>query len=274
MTKALQEAIANEIDASASSNDRRLHLRKKFLRNLKDYGPWISFKKSIAYVIQPLYKNIIYHLYELDLSKYDQRANQDSKYAFKLITPDEVGLIRQIEEMEEWLKGSFQEKLKRHCLCMVVLDGDEVIGFNYVAVGEAYIPLLNLRIITGPTEAWSEQITVSKDYRRQGLGSQLRSHFYQELKKRGITALYGHRQEFNVASRQSARKFTAGVMVRAEYRRILWMHRLTCTKSIAQTPEGIKRFGIERLNAGRSASSSNASQDAAPLFAARIEDLK
>ena len=163
--------------------------------------------------------------------------------------------------MEEWLKETFRKKLQDNCLCMVVLDGETVAGFNYVAIGEAYIPLLKLRILTGPTEAWSEQITISSDYRRQGLGGLLRSHFYRELKALGITALYGHRQEFNVASKQSARKFTAGIMVRAEYRSILGFHRLICVKADAGRPDAGISFSIHRSPRPSGTNATQASRD-------------
>lgn len=161
-----------------------------------------------------------------------------------------------------------------HSLCMVVMDGEKLVGFNYAAIGEAYIPLLKLKMVLEPTEAWSEQITISSDYRRQGLGSLLRIHFYQTLKAHGITALYGHRQEFNTASKQSARKFTAGIMVRVEYKRILWNHRLKCIKSIPDIPQAGHCFFIERQHTEKTAASLDTHQKANVLFTTRVENLK
>lgn len=252
-----------------------LYYRKKFARNCKDYGLWISWKKSTAYLFKPLYQKIVYYLYELDLNKNVIQRGQNSKYVFRLIHADEANLIAQIEEMEEWLNGSLKKKLLNGCLCMVALDGERVIGFNYVSIGQGNIPLLKLRVITGPTEAWSEQITISSDYRRQGLASALRNHFYRELRAKGITTLYGHRQDFNIASKQSARKYTLNVMVRAEYKRILGIHRLKCAKRLAHLPEETKYFYI-KPNAAGSAAGSNYTppKSNAPLFVARIEDLK
>jgi hypothetical protein len=42
----------------------------------------------------------------------------------------------------------------------------------------------------------------------------------------GIKALYGHRQVWNIASEKSAKKFTAKIMVKAEYIRVLKSQRL------------------------------------------------
>lgn len=258
------------------------YYRRKLSRNLKDYGWLVSFKKAIAYLFQPFYQKVTYYLYELDINKYPRQSNQNSNYVFRLIRHDEKDLIDQIEKMEEWLSGSLSKKLQNNCLCMAVLDSDSVIGFNYVAIGEGEIPLLKLRVITGPTEAWSEQITISSDYRRQGLASALRNHFYRELRAKGITTLYGHRQAFNIASKQASRKYTLDVMLRVKYKRILGIHRLKCIKSVkhhsqkqAQAQETATHFYIKPHRA-KSAERSNhiRSQSGVPLFTAQIEDLK
>jgi ribosomal protein S18 acetylase RimI-like enzyme len=181
--------------------------------------------------------------------------------------------------MEEWLSGSLTKKLQNNCLCMAVLDGDSVIGFNYVAIGAGEIPLLKLSVITGPTEAWSEQITISSDYRRQGLASALRNHFYRELRAKGITTLYGHRQEFNIASKQAARKYTLDVMLIVEYKRILGIHRLKCAKHHSQNQaqeQKTKTHFYIKPHRAKSAKGSNhiGSQSSVPIFTASIEDLK
>ena len=256
--------------------DRVASLNSKFHRNYTDYGLWISSKKSIAYVCQSFYRKIIYHLYELNLNKYVDTETKKSRYVFRLIQPEESQLIDQIEEMEEWLQGKLRNKLQRGCLCMAVMDNDKVIGFNYVSIGDGYIPLLSLRIITGPKQAWSEQITISSDYRRQGLGSLLRSHFYKELRSRGITNLYGHRQEFNIASRQSARKFTAGILARAEYTRVLHLHRLQFFKSVeGRAPKDADNLTLTHSGRKKTSAEMPVSKrvDKA-LFAVKIRDLK
>jgi GNAT superfamily N-acetyltransferase len=258
------------------------HYRRKLTRNFKDYGWLVSFKKAVAYLFQPFYQKVTYYLYELDINKYIRQGDRNSKYVFRLIRHDEKDLIHQVEKMEEWLSGSLTKKLQHNCLCMVVLDGDSVIGFNYAAIGTGEIPLLKLRVITGPTEAWSEQITISSDYRRQGLASALRNHFYRELRARGITTLYGHRQEFNLASKQAARKYTLDVMLRVEYKRILGIHRLKCSKSAdhhyqgqAQKHESQTHFYIRPHRAKRAKGSDEVRrQPGVVKFMVPIEDLK
>jgi ribosomal protein S18 acetylase RimI-like enzyme len=252
-------------------------IKSKYIRNLNDYGWRIATQKSLNFIIKPIYQKIIYYLYELDLNKkFDHRSDpKDEKYIYKMLVSKDTEAIYQIEEMEEWLKGTnFSKQLEGNCLCMAIFDGDKVIGFNYVKVGEGNIPLLRLRVVTGPTEAWSEQISVSKDYRRKGLANKLRQQFYSELKQRGITALYGHRQEFNVASRQSARKFTANILAKVNYIKFLQAHRLKLfsgnTVSMSSTAAttvkpNLKQSEKEKLRL---------SETIPPLFIVGIDKLK
>ena len=203
-------------------------IKRKYFRNVNDYGWRIAAKKGGAFLIRPLFQKMIYYLYELDLGKGISEPSDliHGRYTLKMVTSEESETITQIEAMEEWLKGTLCRRLEKNCLCMALFDGVKVIGFTYAAVGEGNIPLLRLKVMIGPDKAWSEQISISKDYRRKGLADLLRKHFYRELKQRNITALYGHRQEFNVASRQSARKFTSKIFAKVNYIKILKYQRL------------------------------------------------
>ena len=93
--------------------------------------------------------------------------------------------------MEEWLKGKVASRLEAVGLCLVALDGERVAGFNLVSLGEGRIPLIGLRRDLRENEVWSDQITVSKNYRDKGLGSTLRYRIFKELKKRGVRRIYG-----------------------------------------------------------------------------------
>lgn len=264
-----------ELEKLSSHMERVHYFRKKISRNFTDYGLWISCKKTMAYLLRPFYQKVIYYIYELDLNKSVSQRAQNSKYIFRLIHHDEDNLIDQIEHMEEWLSGSLKNKLQHNCLCMVTLDGDKVIGFNYVAIGEGNIPLLKLKVITGPKEAWSEQITISSEYRKQGLASALRNTLYRELRARGIERLYGHRQEFNVGSKQSARRYTVRVMVRSEYKKILWIQRLKLMKYESVEPK-THQYCYLRASAFPDQSDGNdpATNSAEYIFIAGIEDLR
>ena len=56
-----------------------------------------------------------------------------------------------------------------------------------------------------PGLAWSEHIAVRKEFRKTGLGAQLRLRIFHELKKIGIRTLYGGTLQSNVASLALAR---------------------------------------------------------------------
>ncbi len=206
---------------------------RKFVRNLEDYGTRIAFQKSLKYLTRPIYNEIEFILYEIDLSKAEGKEIINRNLEFKLIDINDHDSICQIEEMEEWLKGELKTKLESNGICMVVLDDNKLAGFNLATTGAGYITLLKLKIATDPVEAWSEHIAIHKNYRGRKLANDLRNSFYSELQKTGIKALYGHRQEFNVASRGSAKKYTAQEIGKATYRNFVGFDRLVFDKNNA-----------------------------------------
>ena len=205
-------------------------LVRKFTRNLEDYGLWLTLRKAINFLLKPVYQKKAFIIYELNIDGPPKRERNMEGYISKLLATGDDSFINQIEEMEEWLKGSLKARIKTNGLCMALIKRNQVIGFNLATMGEGSIPLLKLRVITSNSEAWSEQITIHKDFRRKGLGTELRSKFYSELKNRGVIALYGHRQEWNIASKRSVRKYTSKELVKAEYTKIFNFERLRYTK--------------------------------------------
>lgn len=200
-------------------------LSKKFSRNFLDYGFRTSFMKTMQFLIKPAYHQKEFILYELNLNAADCTCG-NGEYSFHVLRQCDTGWINQIERMEEWLQGELRNRLRTNGICMVVVKEDKVAGFNLATVGEGIIPLLRLRVITAPDEAWSLQITIAREHRQKGLGSELRKRFYSELAVRGIKALYGHRQIWNIASENSARKYTSNELVRAKYLRVFNYQRL------------------------------------------------
>jgi len=85
-------------------------------------------------------------------------------------------------------------------VCLVALDGDEVAGFNLINFDHATLILVNLKKKLRRGNAWSEHIAVKKEFRKVGLGSQLRFRIFQELKRVGIRRLYGGTLRSNTAS--------------------------------------------------------------------------
>ncbi len=71
-------------------------------------------------------------------------------------------------------------------LCIAVLHGDTLAGFNLIAFGEVYLPLVKLCKHLQPDKAWSEQISVSKEYRKQGLAAKIRYFTFGDCSPRGL----------------------------------------------------------------------------------------
>lgn len=179
---------------------------KKIHRNLRDYGILSTSIKSARYLLSPLFQHQVYRIYCLDLKTWAGRERRALKFTFQFAGPGDVEIIRQIEAMEEWLLGKVQGKLKMKSICLVALDNNRVAGFNLVSFGEIYMPLVRLSRKIADNEAWSEQITVSKNYRRMGLGSEMRYRVFDELKRRNIWKVCGGALRDNTASLGLARQ--------------------------------------------------------------------
>jgi GNAT superfamily N-acetyltransferase len=176
-------------------------LSHKVQRNLEDYGWQIAFKKSLAYLLRSLYFQQVYRIYriELDAAKLPQDFNP-LDFTFKILTVQNVGMIAEVENIAEWLRGQLKEKIAAGQLCLVALDGDKVAGFNLINFEQATLVLVNLQRKLRQGDAWSEHIAVKKEFRRTGLGSQLRYRIFEELRKRGFRKLYGGTLRSNTAS--------------------------------------------------------------------------
>ena len=179
---------------------------RRIIRNIEDYGALSASKKALAYCLKPFYEKKVYRIYGIELENAEVREVDRDCFAFKIINKEDTEIVKQIEAMEEWLHGKLEEKLKRKGLCLVILDKERVVGFNLISFGEVYIPLLKLRKVFMQDEAWSEQITIHKDYRQRGLASKLRYRIFLELKKKGIKKLYGGALRNNEPSLKLARK--------------------------------------------------------------------
>jgi GNAT superfamily N-acetyltransferase len=125
---------------------------------------------------------------------------EENHFTFKILTSQNLDMISQIENIAEWLRGRLTEAVAAGLVCLVALDGDEVAGFNLINFDDATLVLVNLKKKLRSGIAWSEHIAVKKEFRKTGLGSQLRFRIFQELKRRGIRRLYGGTLRSNTAS--------------------------------------------------------------------------
>jgi len=181
-------------------------LKRKMQRNIEDYGALTAAKKALYYLLKPVYEHTVCCIYGIELNKVDVQEVKRDDIKFQLIDKNDFKLIKQIEIMEEWLHGKLEAKLAKNGLCLVALDEDRVVAFNLIAFGEVYVPLIKLKKVLNDDEAWSEQITVHKDYRQQFLATELRYNIFHELKKRNTKKLYGTALKNNVGSLKLARK--------------------------------------------------------------------
>ena len=193
---------------------------KKIRRNLNDFGLQGVITKGVQYLLKGVYANRTYRIYRRNLSGETFPAAVLEGVTIRVINADDRSAVRQIEEMEEWLKGRLLG-IMSHGMCVAAFEGDTVVGFNLVAFGHVHISLLNLDRRIRPQTAWSEQITVLKTYRKQGLASALRYHVFAELKKRGIRRLYGGTLVTNIPSQRSAAKVGFRFIVDVNYRKFL-----------------------------------------------------
>ncbi|MGV7223010.1 MAG: N-acetyltransferase family protein [Nitrospinales bacterium] len=179
---------------------------QKIQRNLRDYGLRETSKKVAVTMLSPLYHHRVYRIYCIDLNSINGIESRPFELQFKINEPTDDNTIRQIEGMEEWLQGLVAKKLENHSICLAALEKGKVAGFNIVSFGRVYIPLLRISKNLGEHEAWSEQITVDRPYRRIGLGYELRRRIFKELKRRNILNFCGGTLRSNQLSLGLARR--------------------------------------------------------------------
>ena len=194
---------------------------RKVRRNLRDYGVWQTAKKAFAAVGSLVFERRTYRLYRIDLEHAPNAIREVDGIHFRLVDARDQAAIEQIEDFSEWLEGSLQQRISRGDLCLCAFDGDRLAGFNLISFGEIYMPLVHLRKEFPSDCAWSEQIAVVSDYRKGGLGGQLRYRIFQELRARGYRKLYGGALSDNVASLALARRVGFQEFVDITYTRAL-----------------------------------------------------
>jgi RimJ/RimL family protein N-acetyltransferase len=204
---------------------------KKIRRNANDYGFRTAVLKGVRYALRPLFEQITYQVYAIDLQGANFPRRVGSDFMFHTVRPEDAAVIEQIGETEEWLEGVLQDKVRNGGLCIAALDAGRVAGFNLIAFREVYLPLVQLHRQLGVDEAWSEQISVRKEYRKRGLAADIRYATFGELQSRGIARLYGATLTGNTASLRLARRVGFAEVEEIRYRSICgyrtWRHRKT-----------------------------------------------
>jgi RimJ/RimL family protein N-acetyltransferase len=217
---------------------------QKWRRNVQDYGLGTAASKALAFLARPVYEHRTYRIYRINTRHpVPETAPTGSRFRFVRVSEEDGAIIEQVEAQAEWLRDQIGDRLTSGDICIAALDGDRVAGFNLIAFGDAEIPLLRTRHVFRPGTAWSDHIAVGRDYRRQGLGVELRRRILDTLQAEGVRVLYGGTLSSNVASLQLAKRVGFKELVDVEFTRVLagkrWrLHRLPRTDpALSARPE-------------------------------------
>lgn len=211
-------------------------LPRKLKRNVEDYGIYVALTKALLYLLRGILEKRTCRIYAIDLDQWEPNPTHRSNFRFIVLTkgnPVENGVVKQIESTEEWLEGQIKKKLQMGGICLLAMDKDKVAGFNLIGFGQVYIPLLRITEELAENEAWSEQITILKDYRRRNLATDMRYRVFEELGSRGIKTFYGGTLKSNKAALGLARKVGFKELIDVHYLNILG-HKLLRYENIRQ----------------------------------------
>lgn len=195
---------------------------RKFKRNWQDHGFVAALGKSTTFLFKFAIEKKSYRLYKINLEKWQPVEIENEPFQFRLVEPEETDILEQIVNIEEWLDGLLLDKLKNGAICLVALQDRTVAGFNIVGFGKAEMPLINYQHQFRPLQAWSQQISVSKDFRRMGLAKKLRLNIFKILKERGTKKFYGGALASNTPSLKLAEKVGFSEFVEITYTKILF----------------------------------------------------
>ncbi len=194
---------------------------RKVRRNFEDQGIGTVVQRAIAFALSPVYEQRTYRLYRINLNRYLQPSSAMEEVEFRLLSPSDAEAIRQVEHLSEWLHGILARRIEEGAICLAAIENGRVSGFNLISFGDVAMPLIHLNRRFRRDEAWSEQISVSKDFRKKGLGAELRYRIFEELRKRGYRKLYGGALIDNAPSLKLARRVGFQEFVDIHYTRVL-----------------------------------------------------
>jgi len=195
-----------------------------------DYGWWITLKRTLAgTVLFPFFERTVYRIFRTELHSIRvPEKDPPAGFEFRLLRPDDDSLIQQIENQAEWLAGTLKLRMSGRDACVVALHGSEVVGFNLIAFGGVYIPLLHATRKFRSGNAWSEHLAVRADYRRKGIASSLKYRISGELRQCGVKRLYGGSRHTNLPALELARKLGCVEIAEVEYVRIFTIRTWRC----------------------------------------------
>ncbi|MFA5309346.1 MAG: GNAT family N-acetyltransferase [Dehalococcoidales bacterium] len=175
--------------------------------SVRDFGVWHTIFRGIMDIIfGKIFVYRKYIVYEKQLTPSAAPEIRNPAIQFSFLTANDSGMMAQIEDMSAISRDFIAERIGRTGFCIVAKNKESLAGFNLVSTGRTRIRYLNVVLNLAESDAWSEQITVSKEYRRGGLASDLRQMMFAHLAGRGYKRLIGGYVPFNVKSGLLARK--------------------------------------------------------------------
>jgi len=195
----------------------------KIKRNFSDYGFKTTVNKIISKIFGIIFETAKYRIYKKDLTLKNNinNNNKQNEFIIKIIKESDDDIINQIENEAEWLRDTLKKRIKNGDNCYCIFDNDQLIGYNIISFGKIFIPLVNYYKKFNKKCAWSEHISIKKEFRKKGLAIKLRKYVFNNLKDKGYNWLYGGCLKDNIASLKLARNLEFKEICDINYYKIL-----------------------------------------------------
>lgn len=218
-------AHINFPDWRATLVSRFRRAAQKLWRNTCDYGSLHAAGKVAVALAHPVYYSRTYMLYRANLAGMRVPPNNAPPFTIRLLLQGEDDLLAQIKKMEEWLEGRIEPILLGGGKCLVALDQGKLLGFNLISFKNIHLPVVRFMRPLRSGEAFSEQVTVNRQYRGRGVGEHLRRAAFGLLQAEGIQRFYGGTDARNCGNLALSRKVGLEVIAEIHYVKFLTMER-------------------------------------------------
>jgi len=187
-------------------------------------------KKLTCRLIFPPFERRVLRIYRADLNgQFPAPATVPAGLEFRFLRAEDEQPLRQIEKLEDWPKGSLS--IAEDVFCLAALCADQVVGFHLVKLGQVLIPFVQAERIFRPGEAWSELLSVARDFHGKGVDACLRSLSIEGLRALGARRLYGGTRRSNLAALGLARKAGFVEVADVEFVRLLHLKSWRCHRA-------------------------------------------